>query len=244
MDSEPRPKPAPDSDDSSRPRPAEGGRAQDEFTRSGSDRASNVPEIENDDTPDFIDLPPDIEDEQETTDETSGDDEDDASDDEDSSPKYMAFDQDDAGLISILSTAIRRLLRRQTSSPDQIVALGRLIYGLERLPYPTPGLNVKLDLVYSFNGESLFQGIHLTEDELRLGSGGYVQGDYGGDSYSAEELVVTMDDRDDQNALGWIHSFAERCIDKEFQIRTEDESGADLSLHDEIDDPWEDLFED
>lgn len=152
-------------------------------------------------------------------------------------PPEFALEPEDFGHVQILEMSLRTLLRRRKLAPAAIVAIGRMLYGLSRLPRPTPGLNVCLRLSYEEGGECIWQEAKLTTDEFSLESGGYEDCDAGGDGFSSTSFRVDVFGRecDDFELLGWTDCFESHCADQHFELGVEDDSAAKLDLSDGAD---------
>ena len=115
------------------------------------------------------------------------------------------------------------LLLRKDVTAHQIALLGKLLFGLERLPRLTPEVSINLTLNYRFNNERSEYTIRLDKDSFRLDSGGYVYDpQVGGDSYGSTAMEVGVGWRGDclevYEILVWIDSCGETMSSAEYKI--------------------------
>jgi hypothetical protein len=144
-------------------------------------------------------------------------------------------------LVTGIITAIRKGFSRADITAEQIHRLAILLFALERLPLATPGVSADLTLSFRNSEGSSFQNIHLDEGSLSLSSGGYVHTpDIGGDSYSAEILMVEVGgfrDAKRNQFADWLAEFKARLEDAEIEITVDD---ADVDWSNEPDgSSWE-----
>jgi hypothetical protein len=90
-----------------------------------------------------------------------------------------------------------------------------VLFALERLPRSTPGVAVAIGPVYSFNSESSYCDLYITESEFRLSGGGntYDPG-VGSDSFSSTVFELEISgfregSGDSEEVLGWLEQFDE-----------------------------------
>lgn len=100
--------------------------------------------------------------------------------------ELFPFKLEDVFIVEELKDRIRKLLHRPGISPLQIRQIGTVLFALERLPRSTPGIAVGIGPRYSFNNESSYCDLFISEHEFRLGSGGSTYDPaVGGDHYSS-----------------------------------------------------------
>jgi hypothetical protein len=86
-------------------------------------------------------------------------------------------------LIEKTITAIRE--RMSHAQPATLKKIAAFLYGLERLPYCTPGLALDLAIMDRFGGELSYTSVELDSQSFRLSSGGFSNSsEFGGDSFS------------------------------------------------------------
>lgn len=126
----------------------------------------------------------------------------------------------DKPVIDRLIDCVRKLVARPDVTAYQLHGLAALLFGLERLPTPTPGVDMILDVGRRYpNGESRFWEVRLSEQEFRLESQSYIILDpqMGGDSLCSsvfEAEVGGYRSLDNPFALvGWLEEFEAACAD-------------------------------
>ena len=85
--------------------------------------------------------------------------------------ELFGFLIEDQQVCERLVDVVRSLLQRPGLSPQTIASLGSVIFSLERLPLPTPGLCATLTLRYELNRESDWVSIDISEDRIALDKG-------------------------------------------------------------------------
>lgn len=109
--------------------------------------------------------------------------------------ELFGFLIEDQQVVERLVDAVRSLLQRPELSPRTIASLGPLIFALERLPLPTPGLCATLTLRYELNRESDWVSIDISDDRIALDKGFHTYDPgVGGDTHS--EIILEV-------GLGW-----------------------------------------
>jgi hypothetical protein len=108
------------------------------------------------------------------------------------SQALFAFEIDDGGYIEKATQAVRSLLARPDLTSAQSESIGRAMYGLERLPLRTPGLDLEISLVIKDEDSAVEYSLCISEDRFSTTSGGYANFGSGGgsDSFSGSTFTV------------------------------------------------------
>ncbi|MBK9214041.1 MAG: hypothetical protein IPM59_00335 [Chloracidobacterium sp.] len=69
-------------------------------------------------------------------------------------------------------------------SPEELKNLAIVRLALERLPRTTPAVHMEMGIVLENGGEMSYTNLSISEERMSISVGGYVRGDFGGDSYS------------------------------------------------------------
>ena len=132
----------------------------------------------------------------------------DLSDDEE---ELFGFLIEDRHVVAKLIEEVRSLLQRPELSPQTISGIGVFLFGLERLPIPTPGICSTLSLYYELNREKDWISIQFENDRFLLEKGfrTYEPG-VGGDTHSEIILEVGIGYREGNTfqAMAFAESFA------------------------------------
>lgn len=91
---------------------------------------------------------------------------------------------DEAFLVYELSRFVQNLIADSRRTPEDLKNLAIVKLGLQRLPRTTRGVHIRLGVVYRFGGDMNYSDFTISSDEFSLSQGGYVTGDFGGDSFS------------------------------------------------------------
>ncbi len=102
----------------------------------------------------------------------------------------FALRVDDTLYVERVVNAVRGLLKRPSLTSHQIVAIGRALYGLERLPLRTSGINIQLSLTYTFEGDISYCNMYLTEDTFSTDSGSISGSGFDRNSFSGPKFYV------------------------------------------------------
>jgi len=152
--------------------------------------------------------------------------------------KLFGFDPTEACVVDEMIGLVRSLLKRKDITPEQIYHLAKMLFALERMPLPTPGVDVVFALGYKSGGELYGQSLGVSERAFVLDSAAYTQAGPGGDASSEiifETEVGGSSFFENWFALaGWIASIKEIVADE----------GADLEVWSSGDDDkidWEDV---
>lgn len=144
----------------------------------------------------------------------------------------------DIPVIQRLIGCVRKVIARRDVTALQIHDLAGLLWGLERLPAPTSGLDVSLSIGRHYeNGESRFSGMALSHHSFRLETESYIIIDpsAGGDSMAATIFEAEVGGyRSMENPFavgGWLDDFEEACgeMDKEIDVTNYGEVEIDWS---------------
>jgi hypothetical protein len=144
----------------------------------------------------------------------------------------FAFIYSDGVYIYNVAKAIKKLAARDDFGAPQHKSLARILSGLERLPYCTPGLDVHIVVNYlaEDTGDRDWCGLHLDSKQFLTFSGSYTAEPGGGETFDGPEFKVTPDTRSsiDPRELAWPLMFAELADIGEIKI--EDHSAEDLPI--------------
>ena len=136
-------------------------------------------------------------------------------DDETVARAVFPFEYDDAEYVERVKTAVRILLDRASLEPRQIVAIGRALHGLERLPLRTPGLDIEISLTIKGESGAMSWDLYLNSGEFCTDSSGYQDSGYGSDAVSGERFSVEARCREYTGRYlereSWPDAFIEIC---------------------------------
>ena len=142
--------------------------------------------------------------------------------------ELFAFLLEDSYVIEELLGGIRKVLKRKSLTPRQIVGLGKLLHGLKRLPLPTSGIDVTVSIEHrSSDGNLFYRSLRLSDDSFEAMSGGadYTP-DVGSDSYTGFSFLVEPGGYRDETSIteleDWITSFIASLCDEEEAFEVED----------------------
>jgi hypothetical protein len=102
----------------------------------------------------------------------------------------FAFEFDDGYYLGRVTEAVRALLHRTDLTPQQIVAIGRALHGLGRMPLRTPGLDIHISLASEGESGAMSYDLILNVDRFSTDSGGYVNDGFSSDSVSGNMFAV------------------------------------------------------
>ena len=159
--------------------------------------------------------------------------------------EVFGFLQEDHHHIQGLIAGTRRALTRKSITLTQICGLGKLLHGLQRLPLPTPGIDICVSIRGETDFGSSYQSVRLAESSFELLSGGAEYGPAGSDSYTGFSFLVEVggfrDDRMLVEVEDWISGFVGSICDEEQEFEVDDQGEA-LEWHEElVEDYWEKL---
>lgn len=140
--------------------------------------------------------------------------------DETNDPPMFAFTSEDFVAMKILTKAVRRLSERAGLDEDASRLLRTLIFGLDRLPFTTPGMGVLLILKADAGPDSDWVEVRLDADEMSLGRGVRTQGE----AHSETILEVSESFRDGTlyRTFDFAQEFADCAKDPERVIQIEE----------------------
>lgn len=154
-----------------------------------------------------------------------GDFEDEADDERD--VDLFPFRVDERPIVDELIKLVREVLGRGKVSAAQVRDISKVLYALERLPRPTPGIAIGLTVAYHYNNECTYCELFISEEEFRISSGGntYDPG-VGSDSYGETLFEMETSGFRDGSAdwyqlSGWFDS-ARELLNMEHRISIED----------------------
>lgn len=157
------------------------------------------------------------------------DDNDDVEEDE----ELFGFLIEDQQVIERLVDAVRSLLQRPGLSPQAIASIGPVIFAMERLPLPTPGLSATLTLKYELNRESDWVSIDLSDDRIAFDKGFHTyEPGIGGDTHS--EIILEV-------GLGWRDGDTFQAMEfAEYFAQCAEDPSRDVSITIHSDEPFSD----
>lgn len=134
-----------------------------------------------------------------------------------SNPDYQLFPfrSEDLFIVEELKERFRDLLKKPNLSPTRVRQIGTVLFALERLPRSTPGVFVVIGPHYSFNNETSYCDLCISESEFSLSRGGSIYDPaVGGDNYSSTVFEIeTSGYRDgsgeDPDVFEWFNMFDE-----------------------------------
>ncbi len=164
----------------------------------------------------------------------TADEEDAGEEDEDDEATFpddlFPFYREEKELVAGCERFVRLLLKRDDVTPRQVIELGSLLAGLERLPRPTENLCVSASLSFEQSGSKMYQTLELSASEFRIDNAGWVSGPAGGDSVSNTVFEIEVGWRDEDcsplEAYDWIASVCRSAPDASFAVVVEDTSDA------------------
>jgi hypothetical protein len=148
---------------------------------------------------------------------------------------------EDKLIVEQLSNSVRRLLKRDGTTPEQTFHLAKLLHGFERLALATKGICIELSLgIRHENDEVKCQEITLDDSSFRLSTGAWIIVDpsIGGDSQDENVFEVQVGGFREMAkpapmvVMDWLDAFDGRASGADQELRVSD--SADSS---EID--WE-----
>ncbi len=148
--------------------------------------------------------------------------------DENEKPDLLGFFAEDHHFIKELAKAVRDLIGRPATTPEQIHHLAKLLFALNRLPRRTSGLCIELTLGQRHpNGESDHLQLTLDESLFQLGKHLYIITDptVGGDSTGETVFEVEGQSRElvEPTALmDWVEAFRSRVEHSENELEISD----------------------
>lgn len=139
--------------------------------------------------------------------------------------QLQGFDEDsDEYAIQIAINAAHRLLKVDDITPKQIIAIGKALYALEKMPKSTP-VNVEFGLSIDKPNEARSLTFLISSDTFSISHGGVVDRGAGYDSYSLspEWHIEIGGYRETKGNVGQLENYIEVYLT----------DGAEISVHDE-----------
>lgn len=141
--------------------------------------------------------------------------------------EFFGFLQEDREVIQVLIAGVRKTLRREDLTPQQICGLGKLLHGLQRLPRPTAQMEIAITISNKGEENLFYRSLELFESSFDLSSGGvmYTPG-VGSDSYTSFSFQVeTGGFRSDATIVeleDWVNEFVPSLFDQELDLTVMD----------------------
>lgn len=163
--------------------------------------------------------------------------------------EILSFLMEHSEIVERLVSSVRSMLERPELSPRQISQLGVFLFGLERLPYPTPGISMSLSLDFNLKHERVWLCINLDDDRFSLESG---FSNYDPRVGSEQEIRMALEvgqgwcEGDTFDAMLLAETFTERATDSSRTIFITDNKDDPFNNWDLESDPdaWEKLDSD
>ena len=121
------------------------------------------------------------------------------------------FRPDDKATVDEAISLVREVLRLPSLSGYDVHRIGKLLYALERLPRPSPGIAIGLTVSYRVGDEMVYQDIYVGDSFFYLSSGGsiYTPG-AGSDHHSQRAFEVELSGyRSGGDIEDWANRFRE-----------------------------------
>ena len=147
---------------------------------------------------------------------------------ENEQPELLGFFAEDGHFIQALAGAVRHLIARPATTPEQIYHLAKLLFALNRLPRATSGFCIELALGQRHeNGESNHLCLTIDNTLFRLEKTCYIILDaaVGGDTTAEVLFEVEGQSRDiiEPTALmDWVEEFSRRVAAPEHDLEISD----------------------
>lgn len=129
--------------------------------------------------------------------------------------ELFPFRREESFVVDELKGVVRLILQRPTLTGKEVRRVGTVLFALERLPRPTPGVAVGLGVVYRFNNESTYCELFISESEFRLSGGGNTydpavgSDSYGQTIFEMETSGFREGSGDSYEVAGWFGSVRE-----------------------------------
>jgi len=103
------------------------------------------------------------------------------------------FDEDDLVFVSEVARRLALLTDQPSLAPEEVQAIGRAVAALKKLPEPTPGIDVQIEVAHRMGGEGFSESysyaIRLDERRIEISSSGsQYDPAVGSDSFGLESL--------------------------------------------------------
>ena len=148
--------------------------------------------------------------------------------------------EEDELAVSVVRNIAWRLLKHPTITPKDVVALGKALYALERMPLRTPGVCCSFGVFFRDGDDDryLTEYIDFTISdvfcEIQRGEISYLRG-AGSDtsSHSVWKIEVGIDMRDDSFDINEIVDDVSEFLASDCKIETSDMSGKEFHIDEE-----------
>lgn len=130
--------------------------------------------------------------------------------------------------------SVRLLLCRPGICGRDVCNLGKLLFGLSRLPWTTDGLDLSLSLkLFHQDGSMTCQTVELRNSRFELSYGGWIVEGGGDSTYTVVFEMEVGGFRDSQGwyvLSGWLEDFREQAQDPAYRIDISDGAGTDACI--------------
>lgn len=129
--------------------------------------------------------------------------------------QLQGFDEySDEYAIQIAINVARRLLKVDDITPKQIIAIGKAIQALEKMPKSTPDVFIDFGISIDTPNEVRYLTFHISEDVFSISHGGAVDRGAGYDSYSLspEWYIEIGGYRETKGNVGQIEDYIEAYL--------------------------------
>jgi len=177
---------------------------------------------------------------------------DNVTDDTKEAPELFGLFAEDSFIVERLIKSVQTLIKRDSTTPEQIFLLAKLLHALTRLPLPTDGIGIELSLgIRHANDEMSCQEINLDAHSFRLSNFAsiIVAPTVGGDAQSEtifETEVAGFRETAEPRpmaVMGWLNAFDRHIgeTDQELQI-ADSENSSNIDCEAETNEShWNDL---
>ena len=131
--------------------------------------------------------------------------------DDSSDIEMFPFRPSDKAIVKEAISLVKEVLRLPSLSGYDVHRISKVLYALERLPRPSPGIGIGLTVSYRAGDEMVYQDVYVGESFFYLSSGGsvYTPG-VGSDHHSQRAFEVELDGyRSRGDVEDWANSFRE-----------------------------------
>jgi len=150
--------------------------------------------------------------------------------------REFVLDDDDFFYIQNLIKILEDIPRKAPLSNKEVEGLVKVIYYLEHLPEPTPGLEVSLRITHRFDQEHSYCSIAVEENTITFSEGGTSYSDQTGhDSYDSDLFVLGAGGFRSEKSTSWLYpplmlwlSSFKDLLSLRFKIEVEDNSRIQL----------------
>lgn len=166
--------------------------------------------------------------------------EDDEGDGEEDSLELFPFFSHEKSYVDQIIRLVKQTLCYAEYDAQEIRSVARLLLALQRLPLPTPGIDVVFDVGIRYGEELVYYSLAVTQSHIELKQGGVAYSpQVGSDSYSSVVFEIARDgDRGPEYALEeWIDG-SQNLVSEQGEVSIEDFSS------DRCDEFWDDPSDD